>query len=70
MAGRKARVGEKVTRKEGKVWLYSRQLVMVVGTRVVAVEVGLEPLDLLMGCIWQVREDREWLQVSVVLETR
>lgn len=40
---------------------------IVARTEVVALKVGLEHLDMWMDCIWPMREDQEWLQVSVVL---
>lgn len=46
--------GRRETRKEGL--LCSKQLVMAVRIKMVAVDMGLEHLYLLMDCIWEVRK--------------
>lgn len=43
-------------RSERRVLLYSKQLVMAVRIKMVAVEMGLEHLYLLMDWMWEVRK--------------
>lgn len=66
--GRKAQVEER--RPERRVLVYSRQLVMAVSIKMVAVKMGLDHLDLLMDGlhVGDERKDQEWLQVSVVFD--
>lgn len=54
IAGRKAQVEEQ--RSARRVLLYSKQLVMAVRIKMLAVEMGLEHLYLLMDWMWEARK--------------